>query len=102
MADIEGIRAIHGRLPLPDDPKWVRGWPEAYRQDVGALLAEVERLRAAVEVARAEGRRGGILAAVKVCDKRAAGRAGIYANDEEREADRCSDAIRDLLEVDDV
>lgn len=43
-ANLDAIRAVHARIPpagnLPG------GWMEAYRQDVGALLSEVSRLRA--------------------------------------------------------
>jgi hypothetical protein len=38
-ADLEGIRGVLSRATG-------NGWEAAYRQDVGALLAEVERLRA--------------------------------------------------------
>jgi hypothetical protein len=43
-ADLEGIRGVLSRATG-------NGWEAAYRQDVGALLAEMERLRARADAA---------------------------------------------------
>jgi hypothetical protein len=48
--DLEGIRGVLSRATG-------NGWEAAYRQDVGALLAEVERLREDVRLAAGELRR---------------------------------------------
>ena len=60
------IREVHARS-LPPDGASIGGWRAAYAQDVGALLAEVERLsaihsgrvRAGMDLARKEGHRIG-------------------------------------------
>lgn len=52
MKDIAAIEAVHARIPaagyLPG------GWMEAYRQDVGALLARVDELEADLAALRHE------------------------------------------------
>lgn len=65
--NIDAIREVHGRIPLPAPGRLPGGWMEAYRQDVGALLARVDELvqsrsdaiRAGIERARADGRHVG-------------------------------------------